>query len=434
MPAPEQNLGADSSVESFDNFESQIPPVADTSGLSFDDPYEDFASMEDIKSEESKDSQVNHLEDQDETGTDKGEEESGADKDKKPDSEEEGSDKEDSKGDEKSDDLPEKKSISDEKAEDPEIKTVKAFRDGKAYEVPKDAELKVKIAGKSVKVPVQELMDNYSGKQSWDKKFSELEADRKNYETESKQYSQEKAALATEMTQVRDLAEAGLNGSESPLAFMEKMLDFMGIDTYDYSKNLREYLSEETSLLNQLSPEQRDAYWIQQKNEYLLKKQESLIQRQTESQSQAETQRQVAEMREAHGISQDGYAAASDELNQQGYSEATPQQIIDYAVTKPFAEKSVDLLSQYEEQIDDDSYGTVIREVVNLLKNGTSEEFVSKLLAEEYQVETVMNQVEVKSSKEAKAAKEGKETRKSKKSFESFDDFEDDFGDQSQYY
>jgi len=372
----------------------------------------------------STDSQVNQLEEKEEVIEAKEEEQA-------TDSEEEDaeSDKDDSEAAKQSDDGDKAEKLPEKEDGDADVKTLKAFRDGKAYEIPQDAEIKVKIDGKNVKVPLSELRDNYSGKVAYDEKFSSLNEEVKQYKEEKTQYTSERQALQDDMVQVRQLAEKGLKGEESPLAFMEKMLDFMKIDSYDYNRALREYMSEEVNLLNQLAPEQREAYYIQLKNEHLAKQQESLTARLETEQTRAELNQKLSGLREAHGVSEDVYNGAYGELSEMGYENLQPEQIIDYATTKPLVESAKSLLDPYTERLDDSDTEGYVREIVGLFKDGADEQEIAELLAQELKTEELVKVIEEKVGKAPKAST-AKKKAVPQNNIESFDDF--DFG--NNYY
>ena len=412
-------------LESFDDYtaDAEVDGGLDT----FDDG--DYTTgvieeenVEQPREEVSTESQVSQLDESEESQ--EGE---------KSDTEPQDEDKEDGEEPKQDDKADEPEGESEKGADEEPIKTLKAFRGDKAYEVPKDAEVKVKIDGKNVKVPIQELMDNYSGQQAYDKKFSALNEDRKIYEQEFKQYNEQRTALASELQEVKRLAQEGLEGKVSPLEFVDKMLDQMGADSYTFNKVLRSYLAEETALLNQLSPEQQNAYWVQKENEYLVKKQESLRESMSQRQSQAELETKLANLREAHGVSQEVYSDSYRELTDMGYSDATPEQIIEYSVNKPLAQEAVRLLEPYTDQLDDAQHDGVIQEIMSAMKNGTSSEEVAQLLMNEYKVETVSSLVEEKAAKRAPEVKRKEYSPTAQMSYESFDDFEDDNG-YNEYY
>lgn len=399
--------------EVLDTFEDGSYTENETQGFeSFDDQGQD--------DKVSSDSQVNQLEEKEEKAK-QNEKSEDDDSDEEP-------DEDDSEETEQSDDGDKEENTSTKEDELADVKVLKAFRDGKAYEIPQDAEIKVKIDGKNVKVPLAELRDNYSGKVAYDEKFSSLNEEVKQYKEEKTQYSQEREVLQNDMIMVKELANKALSGQESPLAFVEKMLDFMGVDSYDYNRTLREYMSEETNLLNQLAPEQREAYYIQLKNEHLAKKQESLTAKLEREQTRAELSRNLSTLRETHGVSEDVYNNAYGELNDMGYENLQPEQIIDYAQTKPMVESAKSLLDPYTEQLDDNDAEGYVREIVNLFKDGATDEEVADILAQELKTQELVKIVEDKVKKNSSTKSKAKKSKPTNR-IESFDDYDEyDYG------
>jgi hypothetical protein len=79
-----------------------------------------------------------------------------------------------------------------EARDDGSDKVVKKEEDGKIYkvssgdselDVPAGGEIEVMVKGEPVKVPLQDLINDYSGGTNWNKKFSELNTERKEFES-----------------------------------------------------------------------------------------------------------------------------------------------------------------------------------------------------------------------------------------------------------
>jgi hypothetical protein len=65
-----------------------------------------------------------------------------------------------------------------------EVKKITAKNGEDNLEIPANITIPHKVDGEEVEIPLQELLNNYSGKQAWDKRFSELDVERKEYQKE----------------------------------------------------------------------------------------------------------------------------------------------------------------------------------------------------------------------------------------------------------
>lgn len=337
-----------------------------------------------------KDSQVSLLDEEEaprkeeeEESSDKGDEES-----KSKDEESESADKSESK-----DDVPENDGDSAE-----EVRTLKAFRDGKQYEIPEDAQIKVKVAGKSEKVPLSELRDSYSGKVRYDEKFADLGEKEKTFNQDREVYEQEIGLIRDHLSNVAGLVKESLAGKASPSAGMEYLLDLMGGNALQYKKAMYENMADEFDLYAQMTETERDAYWAKQENSYLKTKQESFEKNQSQEQAQAELTAKVTNLREAHGISEDAYISAEQDLKASGEENLTPERIVTAARLKPLLETSEELIEPYLDQLTDDEASAVAVDIATTMFN-TPEltvDQIKQILAEEYKVEKLVTDLEKK--------------------------------------
>ena len=65
-----------------------------------------------------------------------------------------------------------------------DVKNLRMKMGEELFNVASDATFKVKVDGKSEEVPLQELINNYSGKTAWDKKFTEIGKEKKEVQFE----------------------------------------------------------------------------------------------------------------------------------------------------------------------------------------------------------------------------------------------------------
>lgn len=413
-------------MDTLDTFDNPAVENAGSSGLdTFDDGSYTDGNYEEQGQDSTEgkkettegidpDSQVNLLDDQEENeGKDEGDK---GDDDK--------GDKESDKPDEESKDGQPDKTDDKPEVTEPTGKVIKAFKDGKGYEVPQEATVRVKVNGKNELVPVQELINNYSGKTAWDTKFTELSKERDTFKQEFEQYTQERDYIREQLTEVRSLAEKALSGEANPLDFVNNLLDQMNINSYDFNKALRSHLAEEFEVFSEMTEAEREAYWLKQKTEYLERKQETSMKQLNDRKAQEELIKKVDSLRQTHGVSEDQYVSAFNDLSELGYKDITPEQIVKYAAMVEPTAIAESLVTPYLDQLSDEGADELIVSLAKMLYEDKSltPEQVKKHLAEEFEVETLVSELNSKVVKEDPKPYKAKNTDASK--YESFDDFE----------
>jgi len=198
-----------------------------------------------------------------------------------------------------------------------EIKKLKAKFNDEELEVPADALLTAKIKGEEVPVSVQDLINNFSGKTQWDRKFSDLNNQRMEFKSKQDAFNQfvEKA------------------NSENPVEAINLALDMANIDSHNFYKKLKEYIIPDAEEYFNMSDEERKIVDIERENEFLRQKNESYL---TNQRQQAETQKlatEINQLRETHGLNEQDIKYAYDALVGNGADKISPQMIAEFAVS-----------------------------------------------------------------------------------------------------
>lgn len=134
-----------------------------------------------------------------------------------------------------SDDKEEK---SDEKAESKEEKQlrkmIKAKYEDSELDIDEESLVSVKINGQDQMVPIKDLLTNYSGKVAWDKKFSELDQNRK--------------SLSAKELKIREISDTirSVYEEQDPTVKMYKMAQLAGVDPVEFRNK---FYNEQISLL-----------------------------------------------------------------------------------------------------------------------------------------------------------------------------------------
>lgn len=307
-------------------------------------------------------------------------------------------------------------------------KTITAKLGDTAYEVDPRAAIRVKIDGKYSNVPVSDLISNYSGKQSWDKKFSDLSTEKKNFEKEYKQYKSEFSKVESIMAETVKLLD---NKEGDPWEGLLYFLDQTGRNPLEYRKRVMTRNLEELDKLQNMDEVERKLYWTEQEADYLRKRQESLHAKTVSERKLQEERQKVDQLREAHGISEEMFVDAHAELiTFPGYEKPTPKQVVEYAVMKPHLTKAEELLKPYETEVDDSQVSGIIAEIAGCLKDGMTVEDINGILEEKLGVSEatkIVNEKLVTGKKvvDDRASSEKYRVGRKTEKPESFDDFEE---------
>jgi flagellar basal body rod protein FlgF len=313
---------------------------------------------------------------------------------------EEKEEKEEKKEDENKEEEKDKPSDEEKKEEAPKGKTLKMFQDGKKYEVPLEATVKVKVDGKWEKIPVSELRDNYSGTKAWTQEIEQAKSKTRELEAKEEELTRVQTTIKETLTSTKESLVKAINEGGSPLDAVNKIVDMLKVDSYDFNKALFDSLSEELVLLDQMDETERKAYWLEKKTTHLEKNHESLTKMQQQTQAREERIARVDQLRVANGVSEDDFVSAYNELSQSG-EEVAPEKVIQYAASLPFVESAEELLAPYEDQFSDDEFEDMMSKVANTLKTNkdVTKEDMATWLAENYVVEDIINEANTKAEK-----------------------------------
>lgn len=123
------------------------------------------------------------------------------------------------------------------------------LHDGVEFEVP--------VAGQPQKVPLKELLSNYSGKVRYDQKFSELDIERKSFYTEKEKVNSKVNAIA------KLASEGNIRGAIMELA------ESLGQNPFTTWKQFRDDLVKQSGERMSLSPEEIQKMDLAEENEFL---------------------------------------------------------------------------------------------------------------------------------------------------------------------
>jgi len=225
-----------------------------------------------------------------------------------------------------------------------EIKRILAKQGEEDVELLANTMFKHKVDGEEVDVDLQSLLNNYSGKVSYDKKFQEFSSQKKEFETKQNQYN-------TEIDQINnyinDFAEKFRQNDA--LGALEYFAEFAGMKPYEFRRDLLNQLVPEMERRSNMSEDQIRAEELAFQNEYLMRQHESAQQQYQDQQALRELENEIANVQEAHGISDEDFEKAYQELLEIDFEgEINPATVAEYYIHSSAYSKAESILDQVD--------------------------------------------------------------------------------------
>lgn len=291
-----------------------------------------------------------------------------------------------------------------------------------------------KVDGKPVQVPLQELLNNYSGKVAWDQRMNEINVKNIEHQKKEKSFTEDKEKVSGFVKDIMSIIE---NPEADPEEILEKIADYYEnsidgkeIDLYDLKeRSFKAKLSELAKVLNFETDAERKNYFLEKQKENLLKQAEKRKAK-TETASKTNLYRQQADaLRKSYGVSEAQYVDALEELRSFGHEDKdiSEKNIVEWAATKPHRSEVHNLLEPYRDQISDESYGEIVWSLSHLLRQGKeSAESIKTQIEEVYGLPTEVKEISQKLSPVGRKKGSLKPSTPKNSSYESFEDIEDD--------
>jgi len=277
---------------------------------------------------------------------------------------------------------------------------------------------KHKVDGEDVDVSLQELLNNYSGKVSYDKKFQEFSESKKEFDEYKTTYDKDINLING---YINDFAEK--LKSNDAMGALSYFAEFSGMEPHTFKRQLLDQLAPEIERMSLLSPEQIENERLAQENDYLQKQQESEANKRQQEQSQNELLSEIKRLQEAHSISDDEFQGAYQELVDGNFDgEITPEIVAEYYVHSAAFSKSEAILDQVNpDLVNNDQIVESLQKVV--VENPSFDDNDLLEIVQEVYGSSKKQASKAVSKKVAQAApKQVTEVSKEKQSFVSFDE------------
>lgn len=415
--APESN---DATFETFDNFE-EIGEEAEASDDDWSKPEPEAKEKvsEDLKV--IKDSQADS---EGKVIKDDKKSEKGV-KDDSEDGEEEESEVEEESEEKESEEVEEKP-----EEEKKDTKKLRMRMGSELFNVDSDASFKVKVDGENVDVPLQELINNYSGKTAWDKKFTDLGKEKKAFESQVSEFKSKISEIDNVLTQAL-LPLKQKDGN--PLDSLLYLVEMSGEDPYNAYRRIMEANLEELGKLYDMSETERELYFHKKKDELYTNVAKKRYEKTQKEQVFNQTVQKVDSLRQAFNVTEEQYVEASDELESifedsgLDVNTITHEAIVDYASLKPHIAVVKELIEPFEENISEEKYGDVVAELSKYLRDGKADKkTIQEILKRNFSVEEDVKELNTKVYSKSQKAPVKKTLKQETSKFESFDDWDDE--------
>lgn len=299
--------------------------------------------------------------------------------------------------------------------------------DGETYALNSNAIISVPVDGKTEKVSLQELKNNYSGKVFHDKRINEVNILEQGVKRRESDITQKLSHFNTVKKQIDEIIA---DETKNPKDALKIFLDSAGVDSYDLMERVfKADLTELANVLN-MEPAERKAYFLEKKNSHLLEQSKKRIEREQSDQRVTSYTQKVNALRNSFGVSEAQYVDALEELKTFGTPEKdiSEQDIVEWAATKPHRPIIHNLLLPYKDQLPEGSFGDLAWKLTHILREGKeTAEVIKKNLANIYGTPTEVKELSKKLNPLGRKSKVPAKIMSPKKGkFESFDDIDDD--------
>lgn len=165
-----------------------------------------------------------------------------------------------------------------------------------------DTEFTVKIDGQDVKIKAKDLFDNYSGKVAWDKRFNDLNIQRRTFMGEQHKFDGLKNQIKT-MFQEQD-----------PNIRLFKMAQLAGVSPIEFRRNFYDQTIQDIEKYSVLSDDERKARDLEFENHYLKFQADAAQKSLADQQALTDLETKVKTLTRKSGISEKQFHSALEQI------------------------------------------------------------------------------------------------------------------------
>jgi hypothetical protein len=226
----------------------------------------------------------------------------------------------------------------------------------KEFDLPAEAQLTFPIDGKPASVSIADLQKNYSGKVVWEKRFQELDADKKTFTKEKVKYESDLKTTDEAIGKLVTLSQQG-----KPRAAIEYLYEVLGGDPRAGWKQMKESVKAELEKYKDMSPEQIQAIEAQEEADFYKGRDSDRAKMDAKQKDHEAVQQRVTQVLDKTKMTQKEFSELADELRSfasQGKlkaEEITPELIGEYYTGIQREEKISSFLDKISPNIENKS-------------------------------------------------------------------------------
>lgn len=246
--------------------------------------------------------------------------------------------------------------------------------------------VKVKVNGVETEVPLQDVINSYSGQQEVQRRFTEFDKQKKNWEKETAQEKEFTSYVKNEIGDMRESFETLIsqyqkNGymEKNPLETINQLLDKMGINSSVFERAVFEHQLPDYAKFFNMGDVERDAYFTKKENEYFKKQSEKLSERDRAIKLQEEKSRQDFNLIKNAGLDSVKYEELHNELHEAGHKDLTADKVVEYAKQKPTLEKVVSIFQEIGSDPTQDPRSRTVFKILSEFPDTTTDEILDHL-------------------------------------------------------
>lgn len=269
----------------------------------------------------------------------------------------------------------------EEKVEEPKTEEPK---EEKLTSLPE--KVKVKVNGNELEVPLQDVINSYSGQQEIQRRFTEFDKQKKAFEKESQQLKEYNSYVQEEIGLLRNSFDGMIRQYETtgmldrdPLDAVNQLLDKMGINSNLYNRALFEHNLPEYAKFFNMTDVERDAYFTKKENDYLRKKEQGFTERDQQVKLREQKQQQDFELIRSAGLDSVKYDELTSELKEAGHTDLSAERVVEYAKQKPTLEKVVNVFQQIGADPTQDPRAHTVLKILTEFPDTTIDEILDHL-------------------------------------------------------
>jgi len=255
--------------------------------------------------------------------------------------------------------------------EQPTGKAVRFKSGDDSIDLDENATVAVKVDGKKQFVPVKELMSNYSGNQSWDKKFQDHELQKNTFNKERDSFESDKKEVVERLgrvgTHINDIFR---NPEADPAEALRYLVDIGGHDVLKYEQRMLEHYGQLALDYNDMDEAEQKLYWSEKKNQILLDRQTNQTKLTEDRKADEDRVNQDVEVRRQYGVNDKQFEEAQTQMISLGYdtNDLSAERVCEFIAIVPFAEKAEDVCGQFREELGDDEMVNLISATTQVLR------------------------------------------------------------------